>query len=94
MAQKDTKPNSQSKYLSDSDSDNNEMNPRLKTSIEERPYNTIPGSATVTRISLSHSRAQANPTVQRGPPQLKTKIKKPSTEDKKAQTTSTPHKDK
>ena len=37
------KPNSQSKYLSDSDSDNNEINPRLKTSIEERQYNTILG---------------------------------------------------
>ena len=41
MVKKDTKPNSQSKYLSDSDSDDNEINPRLKTSIEERQYNTI-----------------------------------------------------
>ena len=65
MAQKETKPNSQSKYLSDSDSDNNKINPRLKTSIEERQYNTIPGSA---QIALSHSRAQANPTTERGPP--------------------------
>ena len=45
---KGTKPGSQSKYLSDSDSDNNEINPRLKTSIEERHYNTIPGSAIAT----------------------------------------------
>ena len=42
------KPNSQSKYLSDSDSDDNKINLRLKTSIEEKQYNTIPGSAIAT----------------------------------------------
>ena len=68
MVQKDIKPNSQSKYLSDSDSNDNEINPRLKTSIKEKQYNTIPGSAIATQITLSHSRAQANPTVERGPP--------------------------
>ena len=68
MVLKETKLSSQSKYLSDSDSDNNEINPRLKTSTEERQYNTIPGSAIATHIALSHSRAQANPTVERGPP--------------------------
>ena len=94
MVKKDTKPNSQSKYLSDSDSDNNEINPRLKTSTEERQYNTIPGSAIATCIALSYSRAQANPTVERGPPRQKVKTKKPSIEDTKAETTSTPHKDK
>ena len=94
MAQKETKPNSQNKYLSDSNSDNNEINPRLKTSIEERQYNTIPGSAIATQIALSHSRVQANPTMERGPAQQKTKIKKPSTEDKMVETTSTSHKDK
>ena len=68
MVQKDTKPNNQSKYLSDSDSDDNDTDPRLKTSIEERQCNTIPGSGIATQIALSHSRAQANPTVERGPP--------------------------
>ena len=68
MAQKDTKPNDQSKYLSDSDSDDNDIDPRLKTSIEERQYNTIPGSAIATQIALSQSRAQVNPTMERGPP--------------------------
>ena len=68
MAQKDTKSNNQSKYLSDSDSDDNDIDPRLKTSIEERQYNTIPGSAIATQIALSHSRAQMNPTMERGPP--------------------------
>ena len=94
MVQKDTRPNSQSKYLSDSDSDDNEINPRLKTSIEERQYNTIPGSTIATRIALSHSRVQANPTMERGPPQQKTKTEKLTQEDKKAEITSTPHKDK
>ena len=68
MAKKETKPTSQSKYLSDSDSDKNDINPRLKTSIEERQYNTIPGSAIATHIALSYSWVQGNPTVERGPP--------------------------
>ena len=94
MVQKDTKPISQSKYLSNSDSDDNEINPRLKTSRKEKQYNTIPGSAIATQIALSHSRVQVNPTMERGPPRQKTKINKPSTEDKKVETTSAPHKDK
>ena len=68
MAKKETKPNSQSKYLPDSDSDDNEINPRLKTFIEDRQYNTIPGLAIATCIALSYSRAQVNPTVETGPP--------------------------
>ena len=59
------------------------VNPRFKTSVEEREYNTIPGSATATQIVLSHSRAQANPTVERGPPQRKVKVKKSSTDKAK-----------
>ena len=94
MAQKETKLSSQSKYLSDSDSDDNEINPRLKTSIEERQYNTIPGSAIATHIALSHSRVQTNPTVERGPPQQKAKTKKPLAEETKIETGSTSHKDK
>ena len=94
MAKKQTEPNSQSKYLSDSDSDDNETNPRLKTSIEERQYNTIPGSAIATHIALSYSRMQANPTVERGPPHQKAKTNKPFAEKTKAETRSTSHKDK
>ena len=38
-------PANQSKSLTDSDtSDDTEVNPRFKTSVEERQYNTIPGS--------------------------------------------------
>ena len=94
MVQKDTKPNNQSKYLSDSDSNDNDIDPRLKTSIEERQYNTIPGSAIATQIALSHSRAQANPTMERCPPRQKTKPKKLTLDNKKTENTSTSHKDK
>ena len=86
---------SQSKLLSDSDSSNdNEVNSRLKTSVEERQYNTIPGLAIATWIALSYSRAQVNPTVERGPPHQKAKVNKPSTEKTKAEASSTSHKDK
>ena len=79
MAEK-KEPVSQSKFLSDSDSsDDNEINPRLKTSVEEKQYNTIPGSAIATLIALSYSRVQVNPTVERGPPHQKVKISKPFT---------------
>ena len=38
-----------SKSLTDSNSsDDNEVNPRFKTSVEERQYNTIPGSVIAT----------------------------------------------
>ena len=58
-------PVNQSKSLTDSNiSDDTEVNPRFKTSVEERQYNTIPGSVTATHMALSHSRAQANPTVE------------------------------
>ena len=62
------KPKNQNKQLSDSDtSDEEQINPILKTSVEERHYGTIPGSALTTQAALSHSRDQANPTVERGP---------------------------
>ena len=63
-------PANQSKSLTDSNtSDDTEVNPRSKTSVEERQYNTIPESVTATHVALSCSRAQANPTVEQGPPQ-------------------------
>ena len=94
MVKKETEPNNQSKYLSDSDSDDNKTNPRLKTSIEKRQYNTIPGSAIATCIALSYSRAQVNPTIERGSPCQKAKTNKPSAEETKAETNSTSHKNK
>ena len=70
------KPRSPNKQLSNSDtSDEEQINPVFKTSVEERHYGTIPGSALATQIVLSHSRAQANPTVERGPSH-KVRVKK------------------
>ena len=81
MAEKKEEPVSQSKSLSDSDSsDDNEVDPRFKMSVEERQYNTIPGLAIATHIAQSYSRAQANPTIERGPPCQKAKVNKPSTQ--------------
>ena len=85
---KQEEPTNQSKYLTDSDtSDDTEVNPRFKTSVEEREYNTIPGSAIAAQIALSHSRAQANPTVECGPLCHKAKIKKLSTDKAKDKNT-------
>ena len=81
---KQEEPTNQSKSLTDSDtSDDTEVNPRFKTSVAKREYDTIPGSATATQIALSHSRAQANPTIEHGPLHWKVKIRKPSTDQAK-----------
>ena len=95
MADKEKEPPSQRKSLPDSNSfDDNKVNPRFKTSVEERQYNTIPGSATATHVALSYSRVQMNPTVERGPPHQKSKANKPSTDKTKAKASDTEHKDK
>ena len=76
MAEKKVqKPKVQSDQLSDSDTPDEEVDPQLCTSEEERIYGMIRGSAVVTQAALSHTRAQNNPTVERGPPQWP-KIKK------------------
>ena len=58
----------QSDQLSDSDTPDEEVDPQLCTSEEERIYGTIRGSAQATQAVLSHTRVQSNPTVERGPP--------------------------
>ena len=76
----------QSDYLSDSESSEDEVNPNLHTSEEERVYGTIKGSTQVTQAALSHTTMQCNPTVDRGP--LKQpKIKKLSKEQASDKTT-------
>ena len=65
----------QSYQLSDSDTPDEEADPRLHTSEEERNYGMIRGSAQATQAALSHSGVQTNPTVERGPPR-RPKIKK------------------
>ena len=45
-------PTNQSKSLTDSDtSDDNEVNPRFRTSVDEKDYGTVTGSAIVTHIA-------------------------------------------
>ena len=58
----------QSDQLSDSDTPDEEVDPQLRTSEEERVYRMARGSALATQAALSHTRAQINPTVKRGPP--------------------------
>ena len=79
----------QSDYLSDSKFAEDEVNPLLCTSQEERVYGTIKGSTQATHAALSHTTMQCNPTVERGLPR-QPKIKKLSKEqaaDKIMQTT-------
>ena len=62
-------------------------------SEEERIYGMLGGSAQATQVALLHSRAQTNPTVERGPPQ-RPKIKKLSTDraaEKATQTKKSKH---
>ena len=65
----------QSDYLSDSDSLEEEASQHLCTSPEERLCNTIKGSAQAMQVALAYTTAQCNPTVERGPPK-QPKIKK------------------
>ena len=83
----------QSDYLSDSESPDDEVNSHLHTSQEERVYGTIKGSTQVTQAALSHTTAQCNLMVERGP--LKQpKIKKLSKEQASDKTTQTKEKEK
>ena len=75
-------------YILDSESSDEELNQHLRTSQEERYYNTIKGSAQATQAALSYTIAQCNPTVERGPDRTQ-KIKplpKEKAEDKTTQT--------
>ena len=58
----------QSDKLSDSDTPDEEIDPQLCMLEEERIYGTIRGSSLATQAVLSHTRAQSNLTVERGPP--------------------------
>ena len=51
----------QSDYLSDSESSEDEINPHLHTLQEERVYGTIKGSTQATQAALPHSTMQCNP---------------------------------
>ena len=64
VEKKPQKIKTQSDYLSDSESSEDEVSPHLHTSQEERLYGTIKGSAQVTQVALAHSTVQCNPTVE------------------------------
>ena len=80
-------------YISDSESSDEELNPHVCTSQEERFYDTIKGSAQATQAALSYTMAQCNPTVERGPDR-KPKIKSLPKEKAEDKTTQTQGKDK
>ena len=80
-------------YISDSESSDEELKQHLRTSQEERYYNTIKGSAHATQTALSYTMAQCNPTVECGPDSIP-KIKPLSKEKAEDKTTQTQEKDK
>ena len=89
MAEKNPKKTkTQSDYLSDSDSLEDEVSQHFCTSPEERLYSTVKGSAQATQVALTHTTAQCNPTVKRGlpkQPKIK-KLPKGQASDKSTQT--------
>ena len=59
MAQRKPSPKkTETDYMSDDNTSDEETNPQLRTTPEERDYRTIPGSAQATKAALSYSRAQ------------------------------------
>ena len=82
------KTKTQSDYLSDSDSSEEEVSQHLHTSPEERLYSTIKGSAQATQVALAHTMVHCIPTVERGlqkQPKFK-KLPKGQASDKLTQT--------
>ena len=93
VEEKKPKTKAQSGQLSDCDTPDEEADPRLHTSEEERSYGMIRGSAQATQAALSHSIVQTNPTVERGPP-WRPKIKKLSKDEAAEKGTQTKDKEK
>ena len=93
VEEKILKTKAQSEQLSDSDTPDEEADPQLHTSEEERIYRMIRGSTQAMQAALSHSRAQTNLTVERGPPR-RPKIKKLSTDRAAEKATQTKDKEK
>ena len=83
----------QKDHLSDSDTPDEEVDPQLHMSEEERIYGMIKGSVQATQASLSHTGVQSNPTVERGPPS-QPKIKKLSKDWASEKATQTKDKEK
>ena len=64
VEKKPQKIKTQSDYLSDSDTSEDEVSQNLHTSQEERLYGTVKGLAQVTQVALAHTTVQCNPTVE------------------------------
>ena len=80
-------------YITNSESTDEELDQCLRTSQEERIYDTIKGSALATQVALSYTMVQCNPTVEMGPDR-KLKIKPLPKEKAEDKTTQTEEKDK
>ena len=80
-------------YILDSESSDEELNQHLRTSQEERYYDTIKGSAQAIQATLSYTMAQGNPTVECRPDR-KPKIIPLPKEKAEDKTTQTQEKDK
>ena len=94
MAEKNPKKTkTQSDYLFDSDSSEEETSQHLRTSPDERLYDTVKGSAQAMQVALAHTTVQCNPTVERGPAK-QPKIKKLPKEQATDILTQTKEKDK
>ena len=94
MAEKNPKKTkTQSDYLSDSNSLEDEVSQHLRTSQEERLYGTVKGSVQATQVALAHTMSQCNPMVERGLPK-QPKIKKLSKGQASDKATQTKEKDK
>ena len=93
VEEKKPKTKAQSDQLSDSDTPDEEADPQLHTSKEERSYGMIRGSAQATQAALLHSRVQTNPIIERGPPR-RPKIKKLSKDEAAEKGTQTKDKEK
>ena len=48
-------------YLLDSDSSEEEISQHLRTSLEERLYNTVKGSAQAMQVALAYTTVECNP---------------------------------
>ena len=94
MAEKNLKKTkTQSDYLSDSNSSEEETSLHLCTSPEERLYDSIKGSTQATQAALAHTTVQCNATVERGL-EKQPKIKKLSKEQASDKLTQMKEKDK
>ena len=58
------KTKTQCEFLPDNDSSDEEVSQHQRTSLEERLYSTVKGSAQVTQAAHAYTTAQCNPTVE------------------------------